>query len=112
MDETQDRLSDLLTEFEKIDYSSDYKIEDGSAKGDAIKSQQGFFSLKNLKIMGIYSAVFLIWSFILVGIFLPKYVYSDGTFYWTRFFWLSVLVFLSLVLVYHGTKWMVKKFIQ
>lgn len=111
MDDSQDKLSELLTEFEKIDYSPEYMIENGTAAHDKEKSSS-FLSFKNLKIAGIYAAVFLIWSFILVAVFLPKYVYIDETFSWSRFFMLSILVFISLILFYYGAKWAVQHFIK
>ena len=111
MDDTQDRLSDLLTEFEKIDYSPDYKVENGTAIADK-KILSNWMSFKSLKIAGIYCSVFLVWSFILVAIFSPSYVYQDNKFQWNKFFILSFIVFLSLIILYQLTKWAMKRFIK
>ena len=111
MDENQDRLSDLLTEFEKIDYSPDYKVENGTAIADK-KRISDWMSFKSLKITGIYCSVFIIWSFIIVAIFSPSYVYVDNKFQWNKFFFLSFIVFLSLVILYQATKWVTGRFIK
>ena len=112
MDDTQDRLSDLLTEFEKIDYSPDYKIENGTAVADKKLLSSNWMSFKNLKIAGIYCSVFLVWSFILVAIFSPSYVYMDNKFQWNKFFILSFVVFLTLIIVYQLTKWAIGRFLK
>lgn len=107
-----DRLSDLLSEFEKIDHSPDYKIEPVSSSSSLSFMSNDIWNKKTLKNTGIYASVFLIWSFVIVGIFLPSYVYIEEKFSFQRFLILSLVIFMSLIILYFGTKWVIKKFVK
>jgi|TARA_Y100000816_G_C25835883_1_gene436952 hypothetical protein len=107
----EERYQDMINTLNGIERTSNLG-ESSPLPIMTVGSKAPFWTKTKLKKFGVYAGILLFWCMMVVFIFHPSMVDTDGQWNWKKFLIVSVTLFATLLGTYYAAKYVTDRFIR